>query len=162
MDCAEALQYCRPWKADAEADAEVAQQEAHRAALKGAPSEPQGYVSWLSEGALATGASCLLIRETLRHIGTRIWESAWLHRAWALREPQLFPRGVRVHEMGAGCGLLGLTVAAHFGVDVTRALQHETRTQPSGLNGLADHGAHCSCAQSLTFAAYWMGATTSR
>ena len=63
----------------------------------------RGYASWLSRRALKVPS--LILRETTRHTGTRIWAASWLHRAWALSNPSIFEReGMRVHEMGAGCG----------------------------------------------------------
>jgi len=72
-----------------------------------------GFAHWLSGMGAATGLP-LIFKETFEHTGTRIWDGAWLHRTWALRNPSVF-RGRSVVELGAGCGLLGVSVACHCG-----------------------------------------------
>jgi predicted nicotinamide N-methyase len=112
---AEALQSNDPWpRAECE---EGGQQAAHD---RSAPTGKLilGYASWLTHAAAHAKSSPLIIREAVRHIGTRIWAGSWLLRRWTLEHPQCFPRGARVLEMGAGCGLVGLSVAAAHGVSV--------------------------------------------
>ena len=83
-----------------------------------------GYATWVSAAALRVSTP-LLLRELSTHIGTRIWSASWLHRAWALANPQLFPPGSHVLELGAGVGLLGLSIAAvHAAVRVTLSDYH--------------------------------------
>lgn len=78
-----------------------------------------GYATWVSTSALRVPEP-LTLRETNEDTGTRIWASSWLHRSWALSRPDLFPPGCHVLELGAGVGLLGLSVAlAYPGVRVT-------------------------------------------
>jgi predicted nicotinamide N-methyase len=69
-----------------------------------------GYAQWVTAGSLSTPGPRLLIEENFVHTGTRIWAGAWLHRKWAAENSGLF-RGHSVLEVGAGCGLLGLSVA---------------------------------------------------
>ena len=127
---AEALRW-RPWPDSIAGDAagmqphdeetakrsDAAQLEAHRTAAGGAAVD--GYASWLSVGAAQKRADPLLVREASQHTGTCIWAASWLHRRWALARAELFPAGAHILEMGAGCGLLGLSVAAAHGVHVT-------------------------------------------
>ena len=127
---AEALRW-RPWPDSIAGDAagmqphdeetakrsDAAQLEAHRAAAGGAAVD--GYASWLSVGGAQKRADPLLVREASQHTGTCIWAASWLHRRWALARAELFPVGAHILEMGAGCGLLGLSVAAAHGVHAT-------------------------------------------
>lgn len=111
---AEALRW-QPWQtadgqllpqdAESTAASEAVQQSEHQSAIGGA--EVDGYASWIAND----GAPPIKLRETTAHTGTRIWEAAWLHRQWALDRAHLF-RNVEVLECGAGCGLLGLSIAA--------------------------------------------------
>lgn len=119
----------QPWPSVKQVTAEeasvkqVTAEEAHAAAVaQQVPSTTslRGYASWLTPGALHVD-NPLFVCETTRHMGTRVWTASWLHRAWALsNRHQLFAdaSSTRVHEMGAGCGLLGLSLAASCGVHV--------------------------------------------
>lgn len=93
--------------AEAAAASAAREQLAHEDTVAG--NAIDGYASWVCAGH--SKAPPLRILETTSHTGTRIWEAAWLHRKWALEQPQLF-NGARVLECGAGCGLLGLSIAA--------------------------------------------------
>jgi hypothetical protein len=102
------------------------QQKAHQIAAADVGSDRvRGYASWLSSAdALQLGIEPLVLRETTEHTGTRIWEAAWLHRAWALEHAELFQSAqgdqpVVVVELGSGVGLLGLSVAAAHAVHVS-------------------------------------------
>lgn len=81
-----------------------------------------GFASWLSSGARAAShddwSPLLVLRELHENMGTRIWAASWIHRKWALSNSDRFPRGAMVLEMGSGCGLVGLSVAAAHGVNV--------------------------------------------
>ena len=88
-----------------------AQARAHDAAVEGR-GDVAGYAQWVLRGRLPA----LVVSETHDHTGSRIWAGAWLHRHWALGR---FP-GKTVLEVGAGCGLLGLSLAA--GEDAPRSL----------------------------------------
>ena len=100
------------------------QQEAHDAAILSleSPGAVLGYASWLTSDARSAKRP-IILRETTEHTGTRVWEAAWLHRSWALDHPELFQpvSGVQLEvlELGSGCGLLGLTVAASHRASVT-------------------------------------------
>lgn len=100
------------------------QQQAHNAAISSLenPGAVLGYASWLTSDARRAERP-LILRETAEHTGTRVWEATWLHRSWALDHPELFQpvSGVRreVFELGSGCGVLGLTVAASHRASVT-------------------------------------------
>ncbi len=111
----------RPWPCGVADASEERQRAAHqRVIAEHSSRECLGYASWVSDGAASCGAgSRLLVREMTAHTGTRIWEASWLHRRWAVENPACFPRSARVLELGAGCGLLGLAVAATHGVEVT-------------------------------------------
>ena len=79
-----------------------------------------GYATWLTRGTLSLlGGMPLVVREQGHDLGTRIWPASWLHRSWALANPDYFAPSAHVLEMGAGCGLLGLSVAAAHGVQVS-------------------------------------------
>ena len=86
--------------------AQQTQHRAHEECLAGR--EVLGFASWLS-GNVSTELP-LIFQETFQHTGTRIWDGAWLHRAWALRNTRLF-HGHSMLELGAGCGMLGVSVA---------------------------------------------------
>ena len=109
----------RPFPPEVTAMRQSHMRQSHDAALKASGGEAIGYASWLSANAVRPECTPLVLRETTQHTGTRIWQASWLHREWALHTPDLFARHIHVHEMGAGCGLLGLSVAAAFGVHVT-------------------------------------------
>lgn len=97
-------------------------------AAQASASESIGYASWLEPRALCVPP--LVVRETTQHTGTRIWAASWLQRRWALENPDIFPPHTTVHELGAGCGLLGLSVAAAHGVHVTLSDFHGHSTGP--------------------------------
>ena len=84
------------------------QRRAHEATVAGRP--VLGYAHWLSGRCTVRSEPPLIFRETFEHTGTRIWEGAWLHRAWALQNARLF-QNRSVLELGAGCGMLGVSVA---------------------------------------------------
>jgi hypothetical protein len=86
--------------------AQQTQHRAHEEAVAGR--EVLGFASWLS-GNVSTEPP-LILQETFEHTGTRIWDGAWLHRAWALQNTRLF-QGHSILELGAGCGMLGVSVA---------------------------------------------------
>lgn len=109
VEAGEALRSWRPWPAE---DEGAAQRAAHERAAGGGPC--RGYASWLSAGP--PDATPLLLRESS---ASQIWTAGWLHRRWALDNGALFPRECAVLELGAGAGLLGLSVAAAFGASVT-------------------------------------------
>ena len=124
---AEAQRWQQPWQAPTAELSEPAALATATASAAGDDSDGrglQGYASWISACALRV-AEPLVIRERYEHTGTRIWAGSWLHRSWALSNPQLFPPGSSVLELGAGCGLVGLTVAtAHRHVHVTMSDFH--------------------------------------
>ena len=82
------------------------------------PSKILGFVAWFLPGAASPVASPLVIRELGQHTGTRVWAAAWLHREWALAHSECFAGQPTVLEMGAGCGLLGLSVASNYDAHV--------------------------------------------
>jgi len=58
------------------------------------------------------------IREQWNHTGTRVWDAAWIHRRWALNNLELFSgdsEPCSVLEVGAGTGILGLSIASALG-----------------------------------------------
>ena len=85
--------------------AQQRQRRAHDATVAGR--EVLGFANWLSGKCTELP---LIFRETFEHTGTRIWDGAWLHRAWALQNARLF-QGRSVLELGAGCGMLGVSLA---------------------------------------------------
>ena len=90
------------------------QAEMHEATVGGS-SAVRGYAHWLVTRAHDRDLSPLVVlRETFEHTGTRIWHGAWVHRAWALANAAVF-RDKYVVELGAGCGLLGISVAVACG-----------------------------------------------
>jgi hypothetical protein len=87
---------------------------AHAAAVSGR--KCIGYASWILPRLQPMHT--LLVRETTRHTGTRIWPMSWLHLSWAL-DADCFCSTTNVLEIGAGCGLLGLSIARAHGCTVT-------------------------------------------
>ena len=84
------------------------QQQAHDEAVQGR-SSVRGYAHWLSISSWDAQRT-LVIQETFRHTGTRIWRGALLHRAWAMHNSNLFV-DKSVLEVGSGTGILGLSIA---------------------------------------------------
>ena len=96
-------------RTEAEAIADkAAQLHAHEATVQGR--DVLGFANWLSGNCTRPAEPPLIFKETFEHTGTRIWDGAWLHRAWALKRGDLF-EGRSVLELGAGCGMLGVSVA---------------------------------------------------
>ena len=91
---------------------QLQQQEAHKEATQG-QALVRGYAHWLSISSW-DDPSVLVIRETFRHTGTRIWRGALLHRAWAMQNTNEFANK-SVLELGSGTGILGLSIAAACG-----------------------------------------------
>ena len=69
-----------------------------------------GYAKWISSGSLAPGANPLLVKECTTHTGSRVWEGALVQMQWIFSNMNLLA-GRSVLELGAGCGLLGLSIA---------------------------------------------------
>ncbi|KAL1530757.1 hypothetical protein AB1Y20_001656 [Prymnesium parvum] len=114
----------RPWPEDpstaaaalpmtaADAAASDARQRRAHALAVGAHEAVRGYASWVVAGACAAP---LLVREEMGHTGTHVWHAAWAHREWAVGgAPSDLFEGRAVLELGAGAGLLGLSIAARY------------------------------------------------
>jgi len=69
-----------------------------------------GYAKWISSGSLTPAATPLLIKECSSHTGSRVWEGALLQLQWVFQNQQLM-KDRSVLELGAGCGILGLSMA---------------------------------------------------
>ena len=93
--------------AQAKAAKEI-QQQAHAEAVVG--KDVLGYAKWISAGSLTPGAAPLVIKECSAHTGSRVWDGSLLHLLWAFMNPHLL-KNRSVLELGAGCGLLGLSLA---------------------------------------------------
>jgi len=112
----EALRKC-PWHAaapviplpatkDQEEKREAEQHECH--ALAVGTEDIEGYATWVAAGL----APPLRLCETEAHTGTRIWHGSWLHRQWVIENVDLLNSAESVIELGAGCGLLGMTISS--------------------------------------------------